>query len=226
MLWGFMGSPPRMRGKGRELPDMLDFARITPAHAGKSWFAHSSRSVSRDHPRACGEKGRHEPQRLGHQGSPPRMRGKVDALCLDLLQQGITPAHAGKRSGQAVHAYAARDHPRACGEKRLQLMIAALQLGSPPRMRGKASSSSFKVCSAGSPPRMRGKVRSSSSIPRFSWDHPRACGEKTLGVTRKTVYNGSPPRMRGKDCIECVEEAPTGITPAHAGKSAGPLLHL
>ena len=49
------GSPPRMRGKRLYHQPAAPSARITPAHAGKtfSWLLPSSRLA--DHPRACGE---------------------------------------------------------------------------------------------------------------------------------------------------------------------------
>ena len=50
--------------------------RITPAHAGKRAFTHTTTLTKRDHPRTCGEK------ILRNQGSS------------DI--PGITPAHAGK----------------------------------------------------------------------------------------------------------------------------------
>ena len=50
------GSPPRMRGKGPELPPAARKSRITPAHAGKSRCSLRAKSAPWDHPRACGEK--------------------------------------------------------------------------------------------------------------------------------------------------------------------------
>ena len=51
-----IGSPPRMRGKGPSARTARKTIRITPAYAGKSTAAFSSFSLSRDHPRVCGEK--------------------------------------------------------------------------------------------------------------------------------------------------------------------------
>ena len=57
-----------------------------------------------------------------------------------------------------------------------------------------------------------------------TWDHPRLCGEKVLGVVHALYHVGSPPPMRGKDHALNVAFAITGITPAYAGKSvAAPL---
>ena len=91
------GSPPRMRGKAKEIGE----------RAWMKW----------DHPRACGEKQNAVTCLLAAMGSPPRMRGKVShpESCSGRL--GITPAHAGKSSFSKSLSRSDRDHPRACGEK-------------------------------------------------------------------------------------------------------------
>ena len=71
-----LGSPPRMRGKLPGSRGTVRTGRITPAHAGKTSLVSGLRSVSTDHPRACGEN--NHVSLLGNifGGSPPRMRGK------------------------------------------------------------------------------------------------------------------------------------------------------
>ena len=111
------GSPPRMRGEdGVDINHIWQLG-ITPAHAGRSGNLKRGKNHEKDHPRACGEKNSTHPQSRNQRGSPPRMRGEGGRRSTMPIRDRITPAHAGRRSGQAVHAYAARDHPRACGEK-------------------------------------------------------------------------------------------------------------
>ena len=60
------------------------------------------------------------------------------------------------------------------------------------------------------------------ALPR--WDHPRTRGEKVISGWPVTDRQGSPPHTRGK--VHCMAQ-PTGgdgITPAHAGKGALPVL--
>ena len=111
------GSPPRMRGKVDCGTFELDSVGITPAHAGKRM-----------------EK---EYLKQAKTGSPPRMRGKGYQKIANELRLGITPAHAGKRFLMCSSVSSSKDHPRACGEKRLLLVRICGMLGSPPRMRGK-----------------------------------------------------------------------------------------
>ena len=49
------GSPPRVRGKHRRNRDSHSARGITPACAGKTMSASKALTISRDHPRVCGE---------------------------------------------------------------------------------------------------------------------------------------------------------------------------
>ena len=132
-----LGSPPRMRGKGRLLAACLDNLGITPACAGKN-SAHNMASVIRkDHPRVCGEKKRSRQGAPCVAGSPPRVRGKdgVSGACHS--PPGITPAYAGKRRYPRFRRGKIQDHPRVCGEKQSRQRCRMSRTGSPPRMRGK-----------------------------------------------------------------------------------------
>ena len=112
-----LGSPPRMRGKEVTSADFRHAPGITPAHAGKSQKLFLSLAALWDHPRACGEKLRQRLASWTTRGSPPRMRGKAAAAFDQLNGRRITPAHAGKRPDRDRGGAAAKDHPRACGEK-------------------------------------------------------------------------------------------------------------
>ena len=50
------GSPPRMRGKVREMKTGKTRRGITPAYAGKSNILAATIRMDKDHPRVCGEK--------------------------------------------------------------------------------------------------------------------------------------------------------------------------
>ena len=93
---GAVGSPPRMRGKAKELPPRQCYLGITPAYAGKSPAPVRLCWMLGDHPRVCGEKAGTDRPRKGDIGSPPRMRGKEASYYRDLDAYRITPAYAGK----------------------------------------------------------------------------------------------------------------------------------
>ena len=56
MFTTFMGSPPRMRGKGHPMHPGPAYTGITPAYAGKRLCYPFFLSPLWDHPRVCGEK--------------------------------------------------------------------------------------------------------------------------------------------------------------------------
>ena len=91
-----LGSPPRMRGKVREIKTGKSRRGITTAYAGKRRRCCAFRWLPWDHPRVCGEKSSRGLYGGGTMGSPPRMRGK-DCAQLSLKDaRRITPAYAGK----------------------------------------------------------------------------------------------------------------------------------
>ena len=92
-----LGSPPRMRGKECDKPDLFFWIGITPAYAGKRGWGWYCAALSWDHPRVCGEKFGKVDTIIVVVGSPPRMRGKALKGYVHPIPGRITPAYAGKR---------------------------------------------------------------------------------------------------------------------------------
>ena len=221
-----MGSPPRGRGKGVSNVLVPEKFGITPAWAGKSASPGFSGFLPGDHPRVGGEKFVDESHFYKNLGSPPRGRGKVaGAACRDLLG-GITPAWAGKRRCTAACNRLCWDHPRVGGEKIDSLPHRALYLGSPPRGRGKDLVRFYPLCFPGITPAWAGKSRRTVFAVFHPEDHPRVGGEKLFCRFLHRFDRGSPPRGRGKVGEQKSTFWGKGITPAWAGKSAGPRPHL
>ena len=174
------GSPPRVRGKGEQLVELLKHSGITPACAGKRIPRCSKRNTGGDHPRVCGEKLCPPLEETGNPGSPPRVRGKVSYHMKGMAADRITPACAGKSAWLLGDPTAKRDHPRVCGEKEWRRFFLRHFLGSPPRVRGKAPVRSSPALHSGITPACAGKRISGSRTRRHSRDHPRVCGEKLL----------------------------------------------
>ena len=86
-----------MRGKAVLELLLIDNFGITPAYAGKRPVRYRRYGPCWDHPRVCGEKLYSFRISVGFLGSPPRMRGKAYFQTMLVLNQGITPAYAGKR---------------------------------------------------------------------------------------------------------------------------------
>ena len=207
-----------MRGKASPRLKIEPLRGITPACAGKSRGTPFRRTSGRDHPRVCGEKSGFCQRSILHLGSPPRMRGKEQRMREARNSAGITPAYAGKSGEYMAGEDQYGDHPRVCGEKTRMTLILALQLGSPPRMRGKVAGLLKGRAEHGITPAYAGKSSTATRAARSTGDHPRVCGEKSKYRLQINWWLGSPPRVRGK------AERPTGllcaagITPACAGK--------
>ena len=208
-----------MRGKVRAVRQLIDGAGITPAHAEKSARKMGRAGLCGDHPRPCGEKARGSGTHSVTLGSPPPMRGKVNAISSPGRKPGITPAHAGKRQRSCRKACASRDHPRPCGEKMTRYMADLRYSGSPPPMRGKAML--YCAFSGGQriTPAHAGKSDPYYSARGGNGDHPRPCGEKIVRWATAASWAGSPPPMRGKGARPEPDKGISRITPAHAGKS-------
>ena len=111
-----------------------------------------------------------------------------------------------------------KDHPRLCGEKRLQVFSRLWSLGSPPPMRGKVRNRFRPFGSVRITPAYAGKSFKFFRC-RFSiWDHPRLCGEKIFVFRSSAAFAGSPPPMRGKGWRSPPDWRSDRITPAYAGK--------
>ena len=148
------------------------------------------------------------------------MRGKVKAEQVAYLQQGITPAYAGKSTFSVLFWKVPRDHPRVCGEKLFNSSSVWSLTGSPPRMRGKGNPGSCICIRPGITPAYAGKSGFSPFLALWVEDHPRVCGEKKPRQLMQTSLRGSTPRMRGKGSVKLPRNAGSRITPAYAGKSS------
>ena len=185
----------------RGISDLLRIAGsiygITPAYAGNILTVSVSLTLSRDHPRVCGEYPGAAVLGLYGWGSPPRMRGifRLFFFCSGLA--GITPAYAGNIKIRLSDALTAEDHPRVCGEYAQSRTRAAASPGSPPRMRGICRSDERRINFSGITPAYAGNIVKDADFLDPDEDHPRVCGEYEMPVASDTFFLGSPPRMRG-----------------------------
>ena len=213
-----MGSPPPMRRKEFLFRVRLMSSGITPAYAGKRAIKSTHATMTRDHPRLCGEKFASYGTSIAPTGSPPPMRGKEQWAKAAGIRAGITPAYAGKSRELSACRRKRQDHPRLCGEKCTKKKQLICALGSPPPMRGKAFSKANGNADLGITPAYAGK-RWFRFLSSFALgDHPRLCGEKLCEDNPRAAVAGSPPPMRGKGTGLMYRGCDDGITPAYAGK--------
>ena len=147
------------------------------------------------------------------------MRGKGKETRTECYNQRITPAYAGKSFIIDCRLQAVRDHPRLCGEKSSGASSTIWKVGSPPPMRGKETQAVPNIKTSRITPAYAGKSFLRTFPCPFPQDHPRLCGEKSIGLTAHGTCWGSPPPMRGKARNWTLWSCRKRITPAYAGKS-------
>ena len=215
---GFVGSPPRWRGKAVKFRCTCGLQRITPAWAGKSKLALCTPSCPTDHPRAGREKNKELEGVWLPMGSPPRRRGKERSTALVGTPTRITPAWAGKSYVFGPFRPGSWDHPRVGGEKHIANFNDENGQGSPPRGRGKDINFMKAEYGLGITPAWAGKRYINVREVCVSEDHPRVGGEKRSICSKQAETTGSPPRGRGKAAIPARQVPAARITPAWAGK--------
>ena len=147
-----------MRGKADSSGFRPLLPGITPAYAGKSAGIAALGAVGGDHPRLCGEKFFKWSERKHIAKDHPRLCGEKFSNGLnENTSQRITPAYAGKSSGEICGYNGYKDHPRLCGEKLSQYAVSSAITGSPPPMRGKANISESSFSADGITPAYAGK---------------------------------------------------------------------
>ena len=215
----FLGSSPRMRGAQRSSFLHLDRHRIIPAYAGSTLAANANGDCDVDHPRVCGEHPCPSVQRIGGNGSSPRMRGARPTPTPKCLASRIIPAYAGSTLCSASSTEYAKDHPRVCGEHiGIQRRVGILG-GSSPRMRGAPLFCTFQAFQLGIIPAYAGSTNQLMTLYICYRDHPRVCGEHMAVGDEPGGIAGSSPRMRGALAILDLLAGRARIIPAYAGST-------
>ena len=127
------------------------------------------------------------------------MRGKQKLEEQAVKAFRITPAGAGKTSALRSMCAGLRDHPRRCGENKLDELQTEIDERITPAGAGKTVRAEYHLLQAA--------------------DHPRRCGENKPCRTAVNQIPGSPPQVRGKHYNRDCGGRAYGITPAGAGKT-------
>ena len=96
-----------------------------------------------------------------------------------MMQDGITPACAGRSFLAWLSLFGSRDHPRVCGEKVEHGGRPTPGIGSPPRVRGEDFSVPGLPVRLGITPACAGRSMPKSCPADRRGDHPRVRGEKS-----------------------------------------------
>ena len=215
----FSGSSPLTRGKPSANAAGALVTRLIPAHAGKTLGERSRRARHEAHPRSRGENIKTGLSENAHLGSSPLTRGKRGNPPCMMTESGLIPAHAGKTAAGGPYRGRPRAHPRSRGENGVCHCAFAFCVGSSPLTRGKLDSGLKHSLFKGLIPAHAGKTGDllrRSDGPRA---HPRSRGENSVGDAQAVEERGSSPLTRGKRRAASAWRLPSGLIPAHAGKT-------
>ena len=176
-------------------------------------------SLSRDHPRMCGEHMVQGLDTLVDAGSSPHVRGALTVGHATGREHGIIPACAGSTPNRSTASEYFRDHPRMCGEHIRNTMAARALEGSSPHVRGARLLIVLTVLTLGIIPACAGSTQALVHCPRRARDHPRMCGEHAWFEACRVELEGSSPHVRGARLDAPRVRSSTGIIPACAGST-------
>ena len=111
-----IGSSPLTRGKPSCIISMRVRIRLIPAHAGKTDHRRVLPLPRRAHPRSRGENLDSPRENRGLRGSSPLTRGKPRIGSLEVGDDRLIPAHAGKTTAFRPVPRGTTAHPRSRGE--------------------------------------------------------------------------------------------------------------
>ena len=173
-----LGSPPRARGRRAGCRSSVGLVGLTPACAGTSHHAGPGGAAIGAHPRVRGDVAAATVCQRGHEGSPPRARGRHAGRHMTPNGLGLTPACAGTSSAWVAVVPPSRAHPRVRGDVQLVERLRGDRLGLTPACAG----------------------TSTTRTARQTWPgaHPRVRGDVMPAMTAADLPGGSPPRARGR----------------------------
>ena len=152
-------------------------------------------------------------------GSSPLTRGKHPDVRAGRRRSGLIPAHAGKTPSHPPPTPPPRAHPRSRGENDSAFALVVPIVGSSPLTRGKPALRNRRRCAARLIPAHAGKTRRNRGARQGGRAHPRSRGENLKKAPATFSPRGSSPLTRGKLEESTGDLFPTGLIPAHAGKT-------
>ena len=177
----------------------------------------SAKSVTTDHPRACGVYVMLPSVMVRTGGSSPRVRGLRHPGAAEQLDGGIIPARAGFTQRLVQRAVWRGDHPRACGVYAPVAPRRWYAAGSSPHARGLLPLAVLLDGAVGIIPARAGFTPPGPCTSCVTGDHPRTRGVYYWEQYGKPVAEGSSPHARGLLGHVGGVVAVGGIIPARAG---------
>ena len=215
-----VGSSPLTRGKRKLRSRWSSTSRLIPAHAGKTTRTPPQAMRTAAHPRSRGENENCSVLAVLTPGSSPLTRGKPIWLLSASMHVRLIPAHAGKTCSLPRSHRRVRAHPRSRGENAVKALVNQRLEGSSPLTRGKQDGPNYIAGRLRLIPAHAGKTVSGLGGHFGLPAHPRSRGENLSRVAWMPPTPGSSPLTRGKRPCPSHPGRPSGLIPAHAGKTS------
>ena len=174
--------------------------RLIPAHAGKTVTPVVTAEFRGAHPRSRGE-------------------NSLKLEC-DAPLSGSSPLTRGKHRRSLGRSRTPVAHPRSRGENGRPVHEAHGRPGSSPLTRGKRFRVHGRRRGHRLIPAHAGKTLSRANSSSSLRAHPRSRGENMVSDGKVSLEDGSSPLTRGKRPRKRPGKRPSGLIPAHAGKTA------
>ena len=152
----------------------------------------------RDHLRVCGAD--RQPDQRGYrvEGSPPRVRSRLDFTMASSKPGGITSACAEQTLPENAYASPSRDHLRVCGADLCEHSVIVSAGGSPPRVRSRQLVVRGLDGGHGITSACAEQTTPETTSHGAARDHLRVCGADRSAVSMMSSGMGSPPRVRSR----------------------------
>ena len=159
-------------------------------------------SVTEDHPHACGDKHIIPSLPLKEVGSSPCVWGQVTFKHFPFVNTRIIPMRVGTSKSWMKENITEKDHPHACGDKRLIMLNGSMARGSSPCVWGQVDTGIKILDTLRIIPMRVGTSCTKSDINKVSKDHPHACGDKEQGKRKRKPRIGSSPCVWGQELMK------------------------
>ena len=198
---GFVGRPPRARGRLHRRHGHGCRLGTTPACAGTTARRHAFLRTAADDPRVRGDDVRYAINTARTLGRPPRARGRPVGVGLRWLHRGTTPACAGTTSWGGLRFEQVGDDPRVRGDDHSRRRACRSLRGRPPRARGRPRDHPHRPAGRRTTPACAGTTATRPTSSPMRRDDPRVRGDDLSITPESATYRGRPPRARGRHLL-------------------------
>ena len=172
------------------------------------------------HPHGCGEDADRPAAISAGSETPPRVWGRLPAVCDGPAAPGNTPTGVGKTAYLGSATDFNMKHPHGCGEDQSHESRTGCDLETPPRVWGRPDVFRPRLGLHRNTPTGVGKTSFWMQHVFKVEKHPHGCGEDDAGIETQGAILETPPRVWGRPEPARPTRPRRGNTPTGVGKTA------